>query len=284
MSWINKLIFIMISELLMSLLETLAQYINNIFDVMYELQDLSSLDGVRTYITTISISLVAVYALKYMIDTYVLMNNGDLDQEPLDIIVRCAETVATILCGSFVIEQLLAFASTLASEVTESQFSDAPTLADKLQTLLDPLSLVDDISSCVLLLLGAGLVIGLIIYVIKAAKRGAELILFQMILPLIALNKLGSSRDIWKNFTQDLMICIFGYIIQIFGFNEFIRILGNYPVGGTNVLVAAFAWILVTIKAPKWIEKFISHTGAGAMVGRGGMMGMKAIVQIAMKK
>lgn len=283
MNWLLKLVYAATVELLGGVIEKLAIYFNNIFEVMYELQNISALSSVMEYTRNISLSLTIIYGLKQLFDTYVLMNNGELEEDPLENITRAAETVATIMCGSYVIDKLLELANTVTTELTEKQYEEKATFTEKMIEVLGDLGGAN-ITALVVLILIVAIIIAFIIFIVKAAIRGAELILFQIMLPIIAIDKMSSTRERWKSFSNDLMLCIFGYILQVFGFNQFMKIFLQYPSGGINILVAGFAWLKIATSAPKWLEKFVHNQGNGSVMRTASNMASQVFVQKLVKR
>lgn len=271
MNWLLKLLFAVIGQLLNEIVKMFAGLLNDIFNKMYELQNSINISSTISTCRSIAISLVAVFALKHLICMYVL-ESEEIDEDSFSVITRLAETIATIKCGSFVIEKLIDFAAKMCDKFIKSFFEKEND--DFITTLNEIISHViadSTVTGFILIIFLATAVVVFIIVVLKAAKRGAELILFQMVLPFVALSLLGKNREMWNMFKNQIMITIFGYIIQLFGYLGFAKALGQYT--GDNAfssnnmyyLLAGMGWLFITLSAPKWLDKFVSQSGAGQM-------------------
>lgn len=280
MSWLLKLLFKALAEMLIGAAEVLADYINNIFSRMYKLQQKLHFDAVNEYIETIALSLVAVFVIKELFTIYVLRIEGDSDEDPLTYITKSCVTIMYIRCGSFIIQKLVEYASILTNEVTKKLFEES-SYSSVLKTVATTLTGGGTVAAFVILIFLVISLIAMIVYIFKAAKRAAELMIFQITLPLFALNNLTSSREIWKPFSMDLIVCIFGYVIQVFGFNVFMKLFALYGKEGSvfnsEYLFASFGWLLVVLMAPKWLEKYLHHTGVGSAL-KGGMRGTSNVL------
>lgn len=268
MNWILSLIFTAISEVLIEAVNYLADYINNIFATMYELNTSLNLDNVSNYTLYVGLTLTSMFAIKQGIDVYVLHTNGDSEDDPLDLVTRIAVTVSTIMCGQWAISYLITLASTLSTEVTSRVIYEKREFGEIFLDIMLKVLSAGTIICFVQLIFIVIILISFIIFIFKAAKRGAELILFQMMLPLLALDLLTTSRERWNTFKTELLICIFGYIIQLFCFNVFMILFTEVisideKTLDPKYLFGCIAWLMVVLSAPKWLQKFMYTTGIG---------------------
>ena len=282
MNWLIKLIFVAISELMLGIVQFLAPAINNIFEFMYQVNVDLHLDDTADYIMGVGLSLVSLLAIKQLIDVYMLHTDGDSDSDPLELITRVTETVATIMCGQYVVTFLIGTSSKLCAEILEKvgykDRSVAEILTDGFMKLLS----MGTILAAVQALFAAIIVVSLIIFIVMASKRGAELIWFQFLLPLYSLDKLNNSRDKWNSFKNDALICIFGYVLQILSFNIFMMLLSRaITVDGVSenplYVIAPIGWLIIILSAPKWLQKHMYNSGVGNGMRSGAMMGQHII-------
>lgn len=282
MSWLLKIIFVAITEVCIAAVEFLADLLNNIFDWMYEINVGLGLSTVADYTLSIGLALVGVFVIKQLIEVYILRVEGDPDSDALEVVTRISVTVATMISGSFVIEYLISTASTLASEITDLVVYKKRDISEIFVDMLGKVLSMGTIVAFIQLIFIVITLVALIIFLFKAAKRGAELMFFQIILPIFALDLLTTSKEKWNSFKMDLLICIFGYVLQVFAFNVFMMLfqqvvnisgLGSDP----KVMFAALGWLVIVLKAPKWLQKFSYSSGAGQMFSGAGRSAMYVI-------
>lgn len=282
MNWLIKLIFTALSEILIAAVQFLAGIINNVFDFMYELNLALPFDMVCNYTLGMGLSLVALFAVKQGIDVYVLHTDGDPDTDPLEIVTRLIVTVTTILCGQWGITYLIRIASQLAKEVVATVEYKQRTAAEIFTDAFMKFLSMGTILAVIQMIFFAVILVGFIIFIFKAGRRGAELMLFQVFMPLLSLDLLTTSKEHWNAYKMELLLCIFGYIVQLLCFNVFMNLfsqvmttdgLGSNP----KILFAAGAWLSLVLGAPKWLQKFLHKTGVGDAL-KGGARTATALV------
>jgi len=284
MNWLLKLIFVAISEVLIAGVDFLADIINDIFDFMYALNVGLNFDTISNYTVMMAITLTSLFAIKQGIDVYVLHVDGDPDADSLELMTRVSITVATIMCGQWFITYLIELASTLSTEVVSTMVYPERTAAEICIDIVTKIVTMGTMTAFIQLIFIAVTVIAFIIFIFKAAKRGAELILFQIMLPILALDLLTTNKERWNAFKTELMICIFGYIIQLFCFNVFMILFAQVmSVNGMldpKIMFGALAWLMIVLSAPKWIQKFIYSSGIGQTTKGGARSAMYLIPKL----
>lgn len=288
MNWLLKLLFKAIGQFLVGFAEVLAGLINNIFQAMYELQLEIGLDKLAKYISGIAICLVAVYAVKQIYEIYVLQTEGDADNDPLEMLTSVCKSVAMIMSASTIMNYLIEMSGKLCSEVTDKIFEQEKEFTDIFTEVIEVLLSSSTVTSFAILIFLVVALVSFVIYLFKAAKRGAELMFFTIVLPLFAVDILSNSKERWNNFKTELFICIFGYVIQVAGYNIFMLLFAKYiakggGITGINYLIAAIAWIMFVLSAPKWLEKYLHHSGVSGVAKGGARSAMYAIPQLIRK-
>lgn len=284
MNWFIKLIFVAISEVLIAGVDYLADIINDIFNFMYELNVSLNFETISNYTVMMAITLTSLYAIKQGIDVYVLHVDGDPDADSLELLTRVSITVATIMCGQWFITYLIGLASTLSTEVVATVVYPERTIGEIFVDVITKIMSMGTMLAFIQLIFIGVTLVAFIIFITKAAKRGAELILFQVMLPLLALDLLTTNKERWNAFKTELMICIFGYIIQLFCFNVFMILFAQVmSVSGMldpKIMFGALAWLMIVLSAPKWIQKFIYSSGVGQATKGGARSVMYLIPKI----
>lgn len=264
MNWLLKLLFVVIGELMTAIIEVFAKFINNIFAVMYQINKNLPLDGVKNWTTGIALTLVVTIALKRILSVYLLQTEGDADSDPLEIFTRVSIAIATILCGREIMDFIISMATNLSSEAI-SRFGKSKTdIASIAKTLVTSLLASTTAQNLVYLIFIAIILISFFIFVFKAGRRGAELILFSILLPLVACDLVTTQRERWNSFVTEMLLCIFGYIVQLISFSIFAILFGKIGQAmELKYIIAALAWMSLVLNAPKWTQKFIYTTGIG---------------------
>lgn len=288
MNWLLKLIFTSLAQFMVGMVDTMGNYINNIFDGMYQINQYLGIDSLQDYLTKTGFTLVSIYAIKQGIQVYVLQSEGDPDSDPLELLTRVAEAVAVIICGPFIIQWLVSFASQFSNEVLSKLTLPQDSMVDGIINNINVLTSNTGISSLLLLIFLLIILIALVIFIVKAAKRAAEIMVFGLLLPFYALDLLTTSRERWNAFFTDLMITIFGYIVQLGAYSIFMLLFAKVTVDiyAVDYIIACFGWLFFVLSAPKWIQKFSYTSGAGNTAkgaARTGVMMIPQIIRIGAK-
>lgn len=271
MPWLLKLLNDCLANLLLAVVDSLGSFLDNIFDWIWKVNESLKINALMNYVVAIAIGFVVLCAIKQGLDIYVFQTEGDADADPLELITRSAIAVAVIYCGDFVVLQLLKFSSTLTDEVTakiSSITSDkvSSSFSKVVDTFYNGTVYKTKTIGFVMILLCVSILIAMIIFIFHATKRGAELILFRLLLPLVAIDLLTTNKERWNAFKNELLICIFGYVLQILSFNVFTHILALSAKNSSQIVyyvIAALGWLMMVISTPKWLEKFVYTSGIG---------------------
>lgn len=283
MNWLLKLLFVALSQLMEAAIKVFAAFINNIFDVMYEINQGLGLEKIGDYTRAFAISLVGILAVKQLFSIYILTTDGDPDMDPLDILTRVCVSIAVIVCGNDLLNYGIKMAGVMAKDAL-GQITIKKTIADTFTQIITVLVGSNTPQMIVYLILLLISLISLIIFVLKAAKRGAELMLISILLPIMACDLITTSKERWNSFFTVIMTTIFGYIIQLVCFTIFEVLFAKI---GTSLnpkyMIASAAWILLVLSAPKWLDKFAYTSGIGNMA-KGGARSATFIIPSMLRK
>lgn len=259
---------------MMGIIEVFGGFINNIFATVWEVNEKLNFDRITKYSVRLALAYVVLKAVKQGLDVYVFETEGDPDSDPLELITRSFQASAVIYCGTYVVDILIKVSGIITNDIVQlvpqaSKINDM-TYKNNFNSLLDLFynnSLYKTKAvGFVLTVLLCFMLIATIIFIFHAGKRGAELTLFKILLPLMATDLLTASREKWKQFSSELAICIFGYILQIASFNIFLVLLATSVAEISKTyssLFAALGWLILVISAPKWLSKFMYSSGVG---------------------
>lgn len=276
MNWLLKLITDALIGFMLGTIEAFQSFFNNIFDTMWNINNKLDLTKLNNYLVTLALAYVGFLVIKQALCTYVFQIEGDSDNDPLEMCTRTSISVMMIYSGSFVVSKLIQLAGTISVEVQKNivgldiKQGKGNGLSDKLKKVIEftydgSKFKVKEVASVYTLLLLV-LLVALVIFLIQAAKRGAELLAFQLLLPILATDLITTNREKWNSFFTELIICIFGYIIQVTAFSIFSYLFvkgADNPSELLSYTLAAFGWIMVVIATPKWLTKFLYSSGVG---------------------
>lgn len=285
MNWLLKLLFNTIAELLLGVIELFVSYIDNIFMEMYQLSRSVMLVDAKNYVIKISIELLIVFAIKQGIQVYVLHSEGDPEADALEFITRLAKATAAIICGDWAIDFLVEKSALFTDELLGYVKLPRQSVGVNAKNIISRILVSSTIQSFILLVIISIIVVSFILLIFKAAKRGAELIAMSFLMPFIAINLLTTGKEKWNSFISNLIICIFGYIVQLFCYSIFLLLFGHSYADGINMkyLIASLAWMIVVLNAPKWLQKYTYSSGVGN-VAKGGLRSATYILPTVVKK
>ena len=272
MNWFLKLIFDSVSQVIEGIVEIFTDYMNNIFQTMYDLNNsFLNLDKLNNFISGLAIILVTTFAIKQGIQVYALNSDGDPDADPLELLERISVSVAVIMCGNWMVNELIKLSAKIAEDTTSltTNITNSKSFTSIISAFLKLLVGSPTIIPLVLLGILGAIIISFFLFLYQAGKRGVELTLFQILLPLYALDLLTTNKERWNAFFTDLMITSFGYIVQLICFKIFMLIFAGIakvsaPKDALNSLLLSFAWMMLVVSAPKWLQKFSYSSGVGS--------------------
>lgn len=265
--WLLKLILSTFAELIKITIIQADFIINNIFTLTYAMNNLVALQTVFDYTRDISIALVSLYVIKQGIDIYMLQIEGDPDADPLEMVTRVSVTVATIMCSQWVIDFLIDVSRDFTNEMTRFVLPNTTSISESIVNYLNTNAMAMTGAAIFQVLIGIAIGICNWLFLFKAAKRGTELMLFKVVVPIFAIDNLNTSRERWNNIKNELLVCMFGYSIQVLCYFIFIFLWAGImdPVVGINLiyLFACFGWMGFVMSAPVWLKKFVYSSGVG---------------------
>lgn len=281
-SWVLQNILSGCAELLQQFLTVFGAIFDNIFVVVAEFnKDIAS--GVTDFTLPFSIAFIVFLTIKQYFTVYVLETDGDPDADPLDIFLRAAQAIAVAVCCDWIFDFFLQFSSPFTFDLQSNALNTGG--QEVSDTLTELLSIPANFQSipAVIIIIAIGVTVAIIIFGISAGIRGAELILFKMLFPLFACDLLTTSRERWNGFFTSYMVTWLAYGLQLVSFNMFASTLTVFITADTTDFWKLFAimvgWLLLMLRAPKWLEKFTYTSGLASGVhgaGRSLMyMGMK---------
>lgn len=268
------------------LMEMLQEIVSDIWQTFFGFVESFYLDtGWITYhpyvntagaaMTGIATGLLVLVASKHIFTTYILETDGDPDMDPLQYLVKTSIALALIQMQNFLFYYLLRLSSALCDEMTGfinvniPDFSNTTDLANRLSST--------GVMGATAPIIYIIFVICIIYLVIKAAFRAVELSLMKIIFPLFCCDIITPNRERWNTFVASYLVTMFGYIIQLFCFRTSMMLFLSAE--SVQLIIGSLALLFFSLKAPKWLEKFVYSSGAGQTVAGLGRNGVFAAMQ-----
>lgn len=268
MSWITENIMAFITDLVGGAIDFFGDFLNNIFFWIVDvaLQNVYVINAEKFIIVT-AIGLVSLVAIKVVTSGYLLETDYDSEADPFNLIIKIAETVAIIMNSGWLFNWMLETAKTFTSDLLGG--ASASGFCDTTNSLLEmnvDNSLRIGATFNVLLVF---ILIAFIIFMVVAGLRGAELIAMKLFLPYFALDLLTNSRERWNNFIMAYVIAFFSYAIQILFFMVALRCYVSFSISAPEYYIGTLVFILMAIRAPKFLEKYIYKSGVSNAASSG---------------
>lgn len=237
-----------------------------------------------TYMMGISLALVTLISLKHGVGTYVFETEGDPEQDPVEMITRISQVLAVIGSNSWIFDTLFGLSEAFSRDIG---VVNSQNVAIELKKLLEDssygvLDVGKDTAKVVFVLLIV-VAIGLLVFYFALGIRGAELTLMKILCPIFALDLLNSSRERWNAFITDYIVNFLSIGIQLLCFRQLCLSIATIRNDGFGAYAAvAIGWLYLSIRAPKWLEKYTYSSGIKqtASSGARGAMGMAYAIRM----
>lgn len=280
MSWITENILSVITDFIGSVIEFFGELINNIFFYIVDMA-ISSPYGqnAQKVMVAVGFALVSLMVVKIVMSGYLLETDYDSDADPFDLLVRISETTAVISCEGWIFDFTLQLSKDFASDLISS--TNVSGYSSQTQSLIDAVVLANtgaSTSTYVILILA--ILIATIIFMFVSGLRGGELVAMKLFMPIFAIDLLTSSRERWNNFFMGYMLAFFTYAIQILFYTVAMKTYVSASFSNRMNLVAACIWMIIAIRAPQFLEKYLYKSGVSSAASSG----IRMIAQTAMFK
>lgn len=269
-NWILKNILGACAEFFRQVLSAFGDAIDGVFVKVAEVNHTMTA-GITDFTLAFSIFFIIAISLKHYFSVYVMETEGDPDADPLDIFVRASQAVAVAVCSDSIFEIFMDFSSVFVKDATAFTANNLPegvSTTNNISTSLDLLlSVPNNLIGipAVVILVTISMIIAIVIVVIMAGIRGAELMLFRMLFPLFAADLVTTQRERWNGFFTSYVVTWVSYGIQIMCYKMFAITLTSFiavDMGSFWVMFAlCMGWLVLMLRAPRWLEKFAYSSG-----------------------
>lgn len=275
MSWITENICSFLTDFIGGLIDSYGAFINNVFFSFVAIANTNEYYiNAQSLFVLIGFSLVGLMTAKVVASGYMMETAYDSEEDPFNLICRIAETTAIISCAGWIFSYGLQISRDLCDDLLNS--TDVTGFADKTQELLQFTSMGSrsDSAFVVMLLI---ICISFVIFTVMSGLRAGELLVMNLFLPLFAIDLLTNSRERWSNFIMGYAFAFISYSVQTLFFMIALKsyISANYT--NQSYMLSTLVWMIVAIKAPQFIEKYLYQTG----VSKAASSGLRMVVQTA---
>lgn len=268
-----------VSDFIGGTVDLFGHIINNIFFWIVEVAvENVYVMNAEKFVIVSAIALIGVVVVKIVLSGYMLETDYDSDEDPFNLLVRIAETVAFISNGNWLFNYMLSLAkkytSDLAGGVNVEGYSETT------KSLLNVVPGYEGNSSVAYIMMLFAILIAVIVFTVVAGLRGAELVAMMLFYPYFCLDKLTNSRERWNNFFTAYMSAFFTYAFQILFFMVAMKCYATATSGFPLYSIATLVFMILAIKAPKFLEKFLYRSG----VSNAASSGIRMMVQTAVMR
>lgn len=276
MSWIGEMLCEYITDKIAGTIKLFGDKINNIFFTMVDYGTSNEyVQSAENFLVVFALTAIAILVGKQVLDTD-LIETRNSDEEPIDLIVRIAETVAVISCTGEIFNYLLKLAKSFSTDMLKN--TDAKGVKGITEGLVNI-----DISNLggegiIYLNIVLLLVVGYCVFTVVSGLRGAEIIAMKLFTPLFALDLLNVDRERWDNFFIGYLLAFMSYSIQVLFFLLSIKSYASASINDMGYCFSAVAWLLAAICGPHFLEKYMHKTGLTKAAGSGLRMVAQTVV------
>ena len=283
MNWITENICSALSDLITSIINLFGEMVNNIFYQIVEFNNKNAYAiGANKFFILLALSLAALMVVKQVLSGYILETDHDPEADPFNLIVRTAESVAVICSSSWIFDTTM----NLMKKLSKDLIGSTTEIGVKEHTIkllkIDETTLPAAVPAGFVFLLI--MVIAFVVFTVVAGLRGCEAIAMKMLLPIFALDLIGTRRERWNNFFTGYMIAVFSYSIQILFYTIAMKCFVSSSWRAPWYQVAAICWLVLAIRAPKFLEKYMYVSGVSSAASGGlRLVAQSVVIKSAMK-
>lgn len=268
MSWITENIASFITDLIGGTIDWFGDILNNVFFWIVEtaLQN-TYIVNAENFIVVTAIALIGLAVGKIVTSGYLLETDYDSEADPFNLIVKIAEVVAVILNSGWLFNWMFETSKTYTSDLLGNVNTSG--FCNQTNSLLQVNNYDIGRMYVVYVIMIGIMLIAFVVFTVVAGLRGAELIAMKLFLPYFALDLLTNSRERWKNFFMAYMIAFFSYAFQILFFIVALKCYASVSISNPQYYIATLIWMIMAIRAPKFLEKFIYKSGVNNAASSG---------------
>lgn len=246
--------------------------LNDLWNIVFNIKSVIPTSWFSDFVSEISktfysvgVALLVIKFLKKMFDIYVLWSDGDPDVEPLQLVINFVKAMVTAICFPYIWNVFVQVGKEVLDSTMNLLNASGGSLSEQwAQANWTTMGLVPVIFGLIFL-------ICMIILFFQFVKRGLELMLMIIGVPLACIGLLDNDHGIFRpycnQFSKILISTLFQIIVAKIGLTLALTIdLGNFS-GAIMVLLIAICCMTTSIKLSATLQEFMvpmTH-GGGAM-------------------
>lgn len=254
----------LITELLISIIESADNAINyafdNLIDLCFNAEDyltqilgleVINFDSLKSIILSFAISLIVLKFLKKGVEMYISWTDGSADTPIHIYILYFARSIIAILVFPFLYDIFVSVGKDFSNDIMQAlNITNQEALTQNLATI----SGVGIFTA----LLGVIDLIMLILLYVQALMRGVEMFVLKISFPIFCTGLLDSNKGIFAPYIKKFFQSVFTIILQI-ALAKIVVLLIS-----TGQLIMSVATLLVALRTPKFLQEFVLLSGNGS--------------------
>ena len=254
----------LITELLISIIESADNAINYAFDKLIDLcfnaedyltqilgLEVINFDSLKSIILSFAISLIVLKFLKKGVEMYISWTDGSADTPIHIYILYFVRSIIVILVFPLLYDIFVSVGKDFSNDIMQAlNITNQEALTQNLATI----SGVGIFTA----LLGVIDLIMLILLYVQALMRGVEMFVLKISFPIFCTGLLDSNKGIFAPYIKKFFQSVFTIILQI-ALAKIVVLLIS-----TGQLIMSVATLLVALRTPKFLQEFVLLSGNGS--------------------
>lgn len=254
----------LITELLISIIESADNAINyafdNLIDLCFNAEDyltqilgleVINFDSLKSIILSFAISLIVLKFLKKGVEMYISWTDGSADTPIHIYILYFVRSIIVILVFPLLYDIFVSVGKDFSNDIMQAlNITNQEALTQNLATI----SGVGIFTA----LLGVIDLIMLILLYVQALMRGVEMFVLKISFPIFCTGLLDSNKGIFAPYIKKFFQSVFTIILQI-ALAKIVVLLIS-----TGQLIMSVATLLVALRTPKFLQEFVLLSGNGS--------------------
>lgn len=212
-----------------------------------------TVNDVYLFIYRFACSLIVLKFLFRGFEIYILWRDGDADSSPQDMLIGTAQGIVVMVCFPYLYD-IMAEVTVWFTDGVMGRFGlgvDTP--------FWPTMEGVQGLSLFIMILLVVYVVLSVVLY-LKLIKRGFELLILRLGVPIACLGLVDSDMGLFKGYLQTFFKTMFTTVIQLTLMSFSVRVIANVSFSS---IVIGIAIIMTAFGAPSLMQHMLISTGHG---------------------
>lgn len=261
MTWFTQLLPMMFSAFFTNLYDQLTKIIlSELGSLMSFAADSLSLPIVKSgilYAQILASSILLPKAGLEIYKTWILLQEGDPDGDIAGAIVRSVQAMVLIWSIPLLVTVIFTFGTKVNADIAKlNAFDQTYMLTNLTATITVGTGWIIPMAGCVIIIL-------ILVVFIQTVIRGADLAGTAVLGAIIATNLTNPNHSAWSSWFRQIFIICTSQGLQLF----FLAGAFTVPLQGVRGLLLTLGWMVVTVRAPKYLQQFAYSTGLASAAG-----------------